>query len=148
LVDEAFSLRLHDFLQHNSADDLDQFQVGLLSVGRHLRLPDGIKIIVGRHEGENNYLDRVRQPEHWRLETVSGGSPVAILNGPLSPEQVDTAAAIVAGYSRAKREPSVSVEVRTDQEIKTVTVTPLSQNELWALNVGAKPSSWVAKRSD
>ncbi len=144
LVEEAFSLRLKDYLHHNTADALDQYQVGLLSVGRHLRLPDGTKIIVGRHEGENNFLDRIRRPEHWRLEAFGGGSPVAILNGPLTPEQVDTAAAIVAGYSRAKRELSVTVEIETGQEAKTVTVTPLSQEELWAMNVGARPSTWGA----
>jgi hypothetical protein len=144
LVEEAFSLRLEDFLEHNSPGALNAYQVGLLSVGRHLRLPDGTKIIVGRHEGENIYLDRVRQPTHWRLETVGGGSPVAILDGPLTPEQIETAAAIVAGYSRSKRESTVKVDVRADQEIRTVIAAPLSQEELWAMNVGAEPSSWGA----
>ena len=142
LVEEAFTRRLQDFLAHDPPEALDQFQVGLLSTGRHLRLADGTKIIVGRHEGENNFLDRVRQPSQWRLEAIGGGSPVALVDGPLTPEQTEMAAAVVAGYSRAKKEPEVRVQVDTEQGVRTAVVTPLPQEELWKMNVGALPSSW------
>lgn len=145
LVEEAFTRRLQDFLAHNPPEALDQFRVGLLSTGRHLRLPDGTKIIVGRHEGENNFLDRVRRPSQWRLEAAGGGSPVALVDGPLAPEQIEMAAAVVAGYSRAKIEPGVAVQIDGDQGVSTVVVAPLSQQELWKMNVGASPSSWSAQ---
>lgn len=141
LVEEAFSRRLRDFLAHNPPEALTQERVALLSTGRHLRLPDGTKVIVGRHEGENNFLDRARGPELWRLEAAGGGSPVALVAGPLTPEQTELAAAVVAGYSRAKHEPAVVVAVDTGQTTEEVTVAPLSQDQLWEMNVGAAPSS-------
>jgi len=141
LVEQAFSRRLRDFMAHNPPEALNHEEVALLSTGRHLRLPDETKVIVGRHEGENNFLDRARRPEHWRLEAAGVGSPVALATGPLTPEQAHAAAAIVAGYSRAKREPAVVVEIDTGQGVKQVTVPPFSQEQLWELNVGAEPSS-------
>ena len=147
LVEEAFSRRLRDFLDHNPPEAVTLETVALLSTGRHLRLPDGTKVIVGRREGENNYLDQARQPDHWRLEAVGVGSPVVLVRGPLTPEQTQLAAAIVAGYSRAKQQPTVAVEVDSGQSIKEVTVAPLSRDRLWALNVGAAPSSRVQSKA-
>jgi hypothetical protein len=115
--------------------------VALLSIGRHLRLPDGTKVIVGRHEGENNYLEQARRPEHWRLEAADGGSPVALVPGPLTSEQTELAAAVVAGFSKAKTQSAVTVHVDTGHTLRQVTVAPLSQDELWALNVGAALAS-------
>jgi len=146
LVEEAFSRRLRDFLAHHPPEALTQDEVALLSVGRRLRLPDGARVIVGRHEGENEFLEQARRPEHWRLEAVGGGSPVALAPGPLTPEQAELAAAIVAGYSRAKKEPVVVVEIDTGRGTRQVTVAPLSQERLWELNVGAAPSSRPAGR--
>ena len=145
MVEEAFSSRLRDFLAHDPPEALNQKEVELLSTGRHLRLPDGTKVIVGRHEGENNFLERARQPKHWQLEATGGASPIALVTGPLTSNQAELAAAIVAGYSKAKGEPIVTVLLDTGQAIEQVAVTPLPQDQLWDLNVGATPSSWGAK---
>ncbi len=99
LVEAAYSRRLRDFLAHNPSEAFTQEEAALLSVGRHLRLSDGSKLIIGRHEGENAYLDRARHERHWRIEAAGGGSPVALAYGPLSPESARFAAAVVAGYS-------------------------------------------------
>lgn len=137
LVEEAFSRRLRDFLDHNPREALSKERVALLSVGRHLRLPDGTKIIVGRHEGENHFLEGARRPWHWRFEAFGGKSPIALCRGPLSAEQARLAAAIVAGYSASKGRPAVRVQVDTGRTIEEMTVTPLSQETLWNWNVGA-----------
>ncbi len=141
LVEQAFSRRLRDFLEHNPPEALDHDEVALLSVGRHLRLPDGTKVIVGRHEGENNFLEHARRPNHWRFEASGGGSPIALCRGPLSSDQVELAAAVVAGYSRSKSEPAVEVQVDSGQATLHLTVTPLPQDALWKWNVGAAPTS-------
>ena len=141
LVEESFSRRLKDHLKHEGAETLNQEQVALLSVGRHLRLPDGTKIVAGRNEGENNYLDRARRPEHWRFEVIEGGSPVGLVVGPLTAEQVDQIAAVIAGYSRYKNEAQVRVAVDRGDTVEEVEVAPLSPEALWKLNVGAALSS-------
>jgi tRNA-specific 2-thiouridylase len=144
LVEEAFTRRLQDFLAHNPPEALDRETIALLSVGRHLRLPDGTKVIAGRHEGENNFLDRARQAGQWRFQTADQRSPVALVRGPLAPDQVELTAAIVASYSKQRGEPVVVVEVDTGEGIETWRVAPLAQEQLWEMNVGAAPSSYAA----
>ena len=141
LVEESFSRRLVDFLTHNPLEALNLEEVALLSVGRHFRLYDGTKAIVGRNEGENNFLERARRPGDWRFEATSGGSPVALVKGPLEPDQRDTVAAIVAGYSRHKDEATVLIEVDDGKQKTTTLVAPRSSDQLWELNVGAALSS-------
>jgi tRNA-uridine 2-sulfurtransferase len=141
LVEEAFARRLRDFLAHNPPQALSREAIALLSVGRHFRLPDGTKVIAGRDEGENRFLDGARRPDHWRLQTPDGRSPVALVKGPLEPEQVELAAAIVAGYSKQRREPVVAVEVDTGEAVERRDVAPLSPGVLWRMNVGADSSS-------
>jgi tRNA-specific 2-thiouridylase len=145
LVEEAFTRRLEDFLAHNPAEALNREAIALLSVGRHFRLPDGTKVIAGRHEGENRFLDRVREEGHWRFQTVDQRSPVALVRGPLAPEQVELTAAIVASYSKQRDEPVVAVEVDTGQATETWWVARLPQKLLWEMNVGAAPSSYAAE---
>jgi tRNA-specific 2-thiouridylase len=146
LVEEAFTRRLRDFLAHNPAAALNREAIALLSVGRHFRLPDGTKVIAGRHEGENHFLDRAREADHWRFETVDRRSPVALVRGPLAPEQVELTAAIVASYSKQRGEPVVAVEVDSGRTTETWRVAPLPRERLWEMNVGAAPSSYPAGR--
>ena len=144
LVEEAFAQRLRDFLAHNPPAALTREATALLSVGRHLRLPDGTKVVAGRDEGENRFLDRARRPDHWRLQTVDGRSPVALVRGPLASDQADLVAAIVAGYSRQRQQPLVAVQVDTGERVETRHVAPLPQRALWAMNVGADGASLPA----
>ncbi len=141
LVEESFTIRLRDFLAHNSPGELNQEEIALLSVGRHFRLPDGVKVITGRHEGENIFLDRVRRPEQWRFETIDQKSPVALVKGPLTDEQVALTGRIVAAYSKNKDQAAVAVTVDDGQSIREITVAPLSHDQTWEMNVGAAPSS-------
>ena len=50
LIDQSYSRRLREYLDHEGPDSLTTQQAQLLAIGRHIRLPSGIKLIVGRHE--------------------------------------------------------------------------------------------------
>jgi len=56
LTDQNYARKLRDLLAHMSEDEeLTMEHVMLLKVGRHFRLPDGTKVIVGRDEGETRF---------------------------------------------------------------------------------------------
>lgn len=55
LTQKAFAAKVKDLLAHRPAPD--QVDLLLLRVGRHLRMPDGRKVIVGRDEPENRKLE-------------------------------------------------------------------------------------------
>jgi tRNA-specific 2-thiouridylase len=111
LIDPSYCRRLSDFLEHEGASALTTAWAELLSVGRHLRLPSLAKLVVGRNERENGYLESCAV-EGQLLKTVSHPGPTALLPGEPSQEDVELAARIAAGYSDGRDEPVVGVEFR------------------------------------
>lgn len=108
LTDQGYSNRLRDLLAHTeklSFDDLN-----LLQVGRHFRLDLNTKVIVGRNENENNRLLSLKKEHHTILEAVDVSSPVTLLIGPATAENINKAAMITARYTTARNEPTVRIK--------------------------------------
>jgi tRNA-specific 2-thiouridylase len=145
LIDQTYSRRLRDFLAQEEPGVLASEQVQLLALGRHLRLPSGRKVVVGRHERENEFL-ATYGVEGVLLTTVDHPGPTTLMPGTPAREEIEQAARITAGYSDGKGEPGVRVEVRRDggQEaggrrhearFEVVTVEPMPREEIAALMV-------------
>ena len=134
LVDQNYSRRLQDFLDHEGADALTNQGAFLLSVGRHVRLPSGRKVIVGRHKEENDYIATQRD-EGILMTTVDDAGPTTLVMGDPTGEEIEQAAQITARYAGAKERSAVRVEVRQDGIVETLTVKPMSLQEIHALMV-------------
>ncbi|MGC9043714.1 MAG: hypothetical protein ACP5KG_07650 [Myxococcota bacterium] len=87
LTDERFANKLKDYFEHTDNDDDYIRQMEFLKIGRHFRLPDGTKIIVGRDESENERLILLNRGENYIVESEFPG-PVAIIFGEKSEENV------------------------------------------------------------
>jgi tRNA U34 2-thiouridine synthase MnmA/TrmU len=127
LPDPHFSRRLRDFFDHYPKEMMTPEQMMLLAVGRHFRLDERLKVIVGRDEGENNYLTYAGA-DQWQFTTLDHPGPIALAAGPLTVTQVEQVAGLVALYSDGKRESQVRVEVRRDGREHVVSVAPLSRD--------------------
>lgn len=138
LIDQTYSRRLRDFLEHEGAEALTRERVQLLAVGRHLRLPSGQKLVVGRREQENNYLE-VCGVAGVLLTTVDQPGPTTLVPGAPTREEIESAARITAGYSDGEGEPAVRVEVRRGSGrggwVGVLTVSPKARKEARALMV-------------
>jgi tRNA U34 2-thiouridine synthase MnmA/TrmU len=78
LTDLEFSARMRELFTVEPECDLDD--VRLLSVGRHFRLPDGAKVVVGRNEADNQCLEQMAKSDDWLLIPGSGApGPVVLL---------------------------------------------------------------------
>jgi len=98
LTDPVFSRRLHDLLAHDQP--LEVRDVEMLKLGRHFRLPDGRKLIVGRNMSENEALEKMVRPGDLVLKVAQlPGPTVVIPKG--GPADLDLAAAINVSYSDA-----------------------------------------------
>ncbi len=75
LTDPQFSRKVKDAIKYG---ELNITNIPLLKIGRHFRLPDGEKLIVGRNENENKKLILYRD-SFVVLEAVNYKSPVALL---------------------------------------------------------------------
>ncbi len=127
LTDPGYSARLRDLLNHDRR--LTATSVGLLKLGRHFRLGERTKVIVGRKEAENDALEYSRKPEDTRLEVVSHPGPVVLIVGPHDDADVGRAASLTVRYSDAPK--GEEVEVRVDRAGETWTRTAVAaENDL------------------
>jgi tRNA-uridine 2-sulfurtransferase len=138
LIDKTYARRLRDVMAHDETELINLTQAQLLAVGRHFRLPDGTKVIVGRDERENEFIDRHSVSGVW-LRAAEYVGPTGLVVGAPSSESLSLAAQIVAGYGRGSTESEVVVELRTDVRqvgpSQLLRVAPLCRKDIHALMV-------------
>lgn len=109
LTDEAYARKFRDKMVHRGKERMNWEDVTLLKLGRHFRLSPVLKLIVGRNEAENEFLERYTEGR-VRFEAVEVEGPVALSDESLpSPDMEALCAAIVARFSDGKRLEQVGV---------------------------------------
>jgi tRNA U34 2-thiouridine synthase MnmA/TrmU len=130
LTDENYSKKLVDLWQSRGKRDYEMDDIMLLKVGRHIRPRPHFKLIVGREEGENNFLQGYAKV-FTSLKTTSHPGPLVLLDGVANDEDLLLAARITARFSQGKNSDHVIVETRRDNgEEKTFDIAPLPASEL------------------
>ena len=66
LTDPGFAKRMKDLMLHKP--DFSLNDVHLLKVGRHFRLSDGVKLVVGRNEEENQKIETFAQEGDYFIQ--------------------------------------------------------------------------------
>ena len=130
LTDKNYSEKLTDLWQARGTKDYDLDDIMLLKVGRHLRPASNFKLIVGREEGENNYLEGYRH-RFIHLRPVSHPGPLALVDGDPAEHDLLLAARVVARYSKGRTADTVEVELNLlDGSSKLLQVAPLKPTEI------------------
>ncbi|MCD6379233.1 hypothetical protein J7M07_02150 [bacterium] len=129
LTDENYSRRLKDLFTHKIREELTPEDTVLLSVGRHFRLADDVKIVVGRDESENEYIEKVCN-DGWLAFAAQVPGPTVAIQGKSGEKELVKAASFAARYSDAKEASEVDIIVRKIDQEKTITVSPVSNDEL------------------
>ena len=125
-TDPGFAKRVRDLIDH---DALSLKELRRLAIGRHLRLPAGSKLIVGRNQQENEIIARLVDRDEFLLRTVSVPGPTAIL-ADTNADELDIASAIVARYSDALEGERVEIEVSKAGQSYKVTSLPLARDDV------------------
>lgn len=128
LTDANYSKRLRDLLAHTERVSFND--INLLRVGRHFRLDQATKIVVGRNEPDNEAIMILQQPHHLKIEALDCGSPITLLIGNQSEENIIKTAEITARYTSLKQEPEVKVTVGNEGEERDFVVAPASDYEI------------------
>jgi tRNA U34 2-thiouridine synthase MnmA/TrmU len=112
LTDENYARRFRDLLAHKGV--LTHDDVILLSVGRHFRISEGLKIIVGRNEGENNLLERYKRGRYiFKVNGFPG--PLTLAEGIIDREEEKRIiSAITVRYSDCKNNKGIEVILDRD----------------------------------
>ncbi|OGI38947.1 MAG: tRNA (5-methylaminomethyl-2-thiouridylate)-methyltransferase [Candidatus Muproteobacteria bacterium RBG_16_62_13] len=131
LTNEQYSHKLADLWQARGSREYDLDDIMLLKVGRHLRPRPHFKLIVGRDEGENNYLEGYRKRFISLRSPVTPGPLVLIEGENLSEEDLALAARLTARFGRGRESTGVTIEIaRPGEAVRTVTVAPLPADEV------------------
>lgn len=130
LTDETYSRKLVDMWQARSDRDYDLDDIMLLKVGRHIRPRSNFKLIVGREEGENKYLEGYKKQFAY-IRSTSHTGPLVLVDGQLSDDDLELAARLTARFGQGKSADHVELEaVFPDGTTKQINVEPLPPNQL------------------
>ena len=121
LTEKVFSRRLRDLISINP--DFSRRDIELLKLGRHFRISERTKIVVGRNQGENEMITSLGMEGDTLLTVDSFPGPTVLATGDLSPEEIRLAASIAVSYSDATGDKSVAVRVKRDSEHWTLLAT-------------------------
>jgi tRNA-specific 2-thiouridylase len=107
LTEKGFARRLKDLFGHEAHPD--QNDIDLLKLGRHLRLSEGSKLVVGRDVLENSEIPTLSRGSDALLEVETIPGPIGLLRGLYGDAELSLAASIVARYSDAPKEVAAKV---------------------------------------
>ncbi|TAM43632.1 MAG: DUF814 domain-containing protein [Gammaproteobacteria bacterium] len=130
LTNEQYSHKLADLWAARGTKQYEIDDIMLLKVGRHLRPRPHFKLIVGRDEGENNFLNGYRK-RYAHLNATSHTGPLVLLDGQANDDDLLLAARLTARFGHGRDAERVEVAV-TDLSgtTRTLTVAPLPANEI------------------
>lgn len=114
LTEEHFSSRIREFIEH---DDLSVDDIDLLKFGRHFRLPDGAKLVVGRDQEDNKGLESIKSDKYITLKLPIGG-PFSLLSTDSSSEDKKLASKIAITYTRSSPNEIYEITLNEDEIIK------------------------------
>lgn len=124
LTDASYSSKLTDLWRARGSREYELDDVMLLKVGRHLRPAPHFKLIIGREDGENRYLEGYRN-RFVSLQSTSHNGPLCLVDGTPGSADLMQAAEILARYGQGREEAAVTVQVRTpDGVCSDLQVTP------------------------
>lgn len=110
LTDPVFGIRTKDLFEHVKTPTIND--IDLLKVGRHFRLDEHTKLVVGRNKDENETIKAIALPGDILLEARDHMGPVSVLRGKEPGAHAEFAARVTLRYSDAPRDQESSVTVR------------------------------------
>ncbi len=132
LTDKQFSIRLKDLLTAHKTPDVRYLH--LLRYGRHFRLTDNCKLVMGRSKADNEQMLSWYDPAtDARLDHVSLPGPVTLLTGRFDQGNIETAAAMTAAYTKAAPGELSDIRVTAKGRKTRLTVTTPAVSDFQAL---------------
>ena len=112
LTIESFAVKIKDYLKFDK--EMRDIDVTWLKLGRHLRLPEGAKMIIGRDESDNNALlvhpnDKFEQVKFKESDDIVGA--VSFISKNASQADKELAARLALAYTRASKDSKFDVFV-------------------------------------
>ena len=139
LTDPAFSIRVRDLYDHTTNGTPDMNDIELLKIGRHFRLSENTKLIVGRNKMENEILDSLKLDNDIIIEASNFAGPTCILRTkkqlPSAEKEIEIAASTALRYSDSPKDKLSSVRIKSSKDVKEIQVFPIDNKILDELRI-------------
>lgn len=130
LTDKQYSVKLADLWSTRGKREYELDDIMLLKVGRHLRPQPHFKLIVGREEGENRYLEGYKK-RFVHMHPTSHSGPLVLLDGDIGSGDLELAARLTARFSQGRDADHVTVQVNDMNGVtQTLEVAPLTPEQI------------------
>ena len=121
LTDPAFSLRAKDLFKHIETPTIND--IDLLKIGRHFRLDESVKLIVGRNKDENEMIKALMLPNDILLEAKEYVGPTALVRGNDADKHIKFSAKVTLRYSDAPKNKTCIIIVHKNKCATEISVT-------------------------
>ena len=112
LTEPQFGIKAKDLFEHIKTPTIND--IDLLKIGRHFRLDEETKFVVGRDKDENEMIKALALPGDILLEVKDYVGPVSILRGKNAKYHIEFASSVTLRYSDAPENEHGIVIVKKD----------------------------------
>jgi len=126
LTDPGFANRFRDLLAHDDNPGIRDIQ--LLKVGRHFRLSEKTKIVVGRKQRENAIIEELSRDEDMIITVKNFPGPTVLVPYGCEENELQVAAAICVLYSDAPEDSKTSAECVRGASLSRLDICPAQKD--------------------
>ena len=122
LTDENFGKKMFDFIKYDKFEVKD---IPVMKFGRHFRLSDGAKLVIGRNKEENEHLQNIDNEKYYHIKTVGLPGPHALLSKNATPQDRELSASAILTYCKTSVDNSYTLSYDGEE----VTASPFTSRE-------------------
>jgi predicted ribosome quality control (RQC) complex YloA/Tae2 family protein len=137
LTDPQFSKRIRDLMKYLDKEKIPTMNdIELLKVGRHFRLSNVAKLIVGRNQNENDVMRSLALKDDIVIEAQEFPGPTCILRSKnYEYSLVEKSSRIGLRYSDSPRGLETNVKVMYRDQVSVIATFPMGNEELENLRI-------------
>ncbi|HTZ11079.1 MAG TPA: tRNA 4-thiouridine(8) synthase ThiI [Candidatus Margulisiibacteriota bacterium] len=135
LTDPEFARRLNDLMAHQ---ELKLEDIELLKLGRHFRVSQEAKLVVGRDESENLELTRLaRSGDYLFMPTENMAGPTSLGRGKFNPELIRISCGITCRYCdlNGKSETEIIYRLLPTEECNVLSAACVAEKDFLPLRI-------------
>ncbi|OGS20684.1 MAG: hypothetical protein A2252_04740 [Elusimicrobia bacterium RIFOXYA2_FULL_39_19] len=134
LTDSYFSNRIKDLFKYKP--DFNERDVSFLRIGRHFRIGNEVKLILGRNSSENAVLEKMYSSSDVMLspgDDIPGPTGLVYGNN-ISVNDISSSMSVFAKYSDKKID-SVKIDVKSSNKIDCLSAVPIDESAISRMKI-------------
>ena len=127
LTDPQFGVKAKDLFEHTETPTIND--IDLLKIGRHFRLDEETKFVVGRNKDENEMIKAIALPGDILLEARDHVGPVSIIRGKNAKSHLQFASDVTLRYSDAPKDQAGIVTIKDSDSTDEISSNSAKEQE-------------------